>query len=154
MMQSGCLWLPSTDASSLSPTKGLLLALGLWTGIALLCLKINARQTGDGRNKTFCVFAPVVERSGSKGEGAEEFHWFKIFFLSLYHWPKNILDNFKPQQIQVSMGLEKLHRARRILHIKMQEEKIFCFSDQKFMKSKEAGGWGNGLIWKYLIWSS
>lgn len=44
------------------------------------------------------------------------------------------------------MGLEKLHRARRILHINMQEEKIFCFSDQKFMKSKEAGGWGNGLI--------
>lgn len=48
-------------------------------------LKINARQTGDARNKTFCVFSPVVERNGSKGEGAEEFHWFKIVFLSLYN---------------------------------------------------------------------
>lgn len=33
-------------------------------------------------------------------------------------------NNFKPQETQVSMGLEKLHRARRILHIQMQEEKI------------------------------
>lgn len=88
VMQSGCLWLTSTDGSSLSPIKFLLLALVLWTQITLLCLKINARQTGDARNKTFCVFSPVVEKSGSKGEGAEEFHWFKIVFLSLCHWPK------------------------------------------------------------------
>lgn len=54
------------------------------------------------------------------------------------------MDNFKPQQTQVSMGLEKLHWARRILHIQMQEEKIFCFSEQKLMKSKEARGRGNG----------
>lgn len=42
--------------------------------------KRNARQTGHGRNKTLCVIAAVVERSGSEGEGAKEFHWFKFFF--------------------------------------------------------------------------
>lgn len=88
--KSGCLWLNSTGASSLSPTKFLLSALVLWTLITLHCLKINARQTGDGRNKTLCGISPVVERSGSKGEGAEEFHWFNFFLayiidLKKYH---------------------------------------------------------------------
>lgn len=39
------------------------------------------KQTGDRvRNKAFCISVPVVERSGSKEEGAKEFHWFEIFF--------------------------------------------------------------------------
>lgn len=156
MVQPGCLWVTSTDASSLSPTESLLLALVLW--ITLLYLKINTGQTGDGgRNKAFCISVPVVERSGSKREGAEEFHWFEFFFFLNYHWPKKpSLDSFKPQQAQVSMGLEKLHRVRRVLHTQMQEGKIFCFSDKKLMESKEAGGRGNGgnHVPKYLVWSS
>lgn len=54
------------------------------------------------------------------------------------------------------MGLEKLHRVRRVLHIQMQEGKIFYFSDHKLMKSKEAGGWGHGgnHVLKYLVQGS
>lgn len=46
----------------------------------------NKCKTDWRWNKTLCVFAPAVERSGSKGEGAEEFHWFNFFFFhSLYY---------------------------------------------------------------------
>lgn len=96
---------------------------------------------------------PVVERSGSKGEGAKEFHWFEFFFLSLSLTKKTSLDSFKPQQTQVSMGLEKLHRVRRVLHTWMQEGKVFCFSDKTLMKSKGARSRRNGgnHIPKYLF---
>lgn len=49
VMQSGCLWLTSTDGSSLSPIKFLLLALVLWTRITLRCLKNKCKT--DWRRK-------------------------------------------------------------------------------------------------------
>lgn len=93
-----------------------------------------------------------MERSGSKGKGAEEFHWFESFFLSLSLTKTTSLDRFKQQQTQVSMNLEKLHKVRRVLHTNAKREDFLFLRCEKFMKSKEAGGRGNGgnHIPKYL----
>lgn len=74
--------------------------------------------------KHFVYFPLLLKGVGVRGKVLKNFIGLKLFFLAYIIDLKTSLDNFKPQQTQVSMGLEKLHRARRILHIQMQEEKI------------------------------
>lgn len=103
--------------------------------------------------KRFVYLSLLWKGVGVRGKVLKDFIGLKFFFLRLSLTKKPSLDSFKPQQTQVSMGLEKLHRVRRVLHTQMQGGKIFCFSDKKLMKSKDAGGRGNGgnHVPKYLV---
>lgn len=77
------------------------------------------------------MYLPLLLKGvGVRGKVLKNFIGLKFFFIAYiidlkkHHWMFFETNNFKPQETQVSMGLEKLHRARRILHIQMQEEKI------------------------------